>query len=146
MATAASKVPGLFTKDTGFTVTCRLPGRPPAVGFTLSHGVPLLVIALAVKFVMPELELETEIVCEVAVVLPGAKTKLSEFGFAESGLGVPVEFAFKVTGMDRFVVPETMLIKPTSTPVLGAPEPMETVRTAGVLVLEEVAVNHPESE
>ncbi|MGB6943053.1 MAG: hypothetical protein WBE37_11700, partial [Bryobacteraceae bacterium] len=145
-ATAASKVPGLFIKDTGFTVTCRLPGKPPAAGFTLSHGVPVLVIAWAVKFVILELELESEIVCEVGVVLPGAKTKLSEFGLPESGLGAPVEFAFKVTGMGRFVVPEIILIKPISTPLLGAPEPMETVRTAGVLVLEEVTVNHPESE
>jgi hypothetical protein len=103
-------------------------------------------MAVAVKFVMLELELDSETVCDVAVVLPEANTKLSEFGLAESGLGAPVEFAFKVTGMDRVVVPETMLIKPTSRPEVGAPEPIETVRTAGVLVLDDVAVSQPEAE
>jgi len=46
-------------------------------------------------------------------VLPGAKTKLSEFGFAEIGLDIPPEFAFSVTGTDRFVDPEKILTNPT---------------------------------
>ena len=48
MATAALNVPGLESKDTGFTDTCRVPGKLPAVGLTLSQGVPLLVIGVAV--------------------------------------------------------------------------------------------------
>jgi hypothetical protein len=145
MATAALKVPGVC-KPTGFTITCRLPGKLPAVGLTLSQVAPLLVIGLAVKFVTPELELDRETVCDVDDVLPGAKTKLSEFGFAEIGLDPPVEFAFSVTGIDKVVVPEATLTKPTSTPLVGAPVPIETVRTAGVLELEEVTINQPASE
>ena len=71
-------------------------------------------IAVAVKFVTLEFELDRETFCDVAAVLPDGKTKLSEFGFAEIGLDAPPEFAFSVTGTDRFVVPEEMLIKPTS--------------------------------
>jgi hypothetical protein len=59
MATAALNVPGLVSKDTGFTDTCKVPGKLPAVGLTLSQGVPLLVIAVAVKFVTLELELDS---------------------------------------------------------------------------------------
>ena len=113
MATAALKVPGVFNKSTGFTVTCRLPGRLPAVGLTLSQAAPLLVVGVAVKFVTLELELDRETLCDVAAVLPAAKTKLSEFGFDEIGLDTPPEFAFSVTGTDRFVVPEETLTKPT---------------------------------
>lgn len=146
IATAALKVPGLESKSMGFTVTCRLPGKLPAVGMTLSQGVPLLVTGLAVKLLKLELELDRETFCDIAAVLPAAKTKLSELGLAESGLGPPVELAFSVTGMDRVVVPERMLIKPTSKPEVGAPDPMDTVTTAGVVVLEEVAASQPVSE
>ena len=49
MATTASKVPGgLLSKSMGFTVTCTLPGKGPAVGLTLIQGVPLLLVAVAV--------------------------------------------------------------------------------------------------
>src|SRR5580698_7254476 len=85
MATAALKVPGLESKDTGFTDTCKLPGRAPAVGLTLSQGVPLLVIDVAVKFVTPELELDNCTVCVCAAVAPLAKMKLSELGLDEIG-------------------------------------------------------------
>src|SRR5271156_1300873 len=86
IATAASNVPGLLSRETGFTVTSKLPGKPPAVGLTVSQLLPVLVIAFAVKLAILELELDRETVCIVAVVLPCAKTKLSEFGFAEIGL------------------------------------------------------------
>ena len=66
--------------------------------------------------------------------MPLAKTKLSELGLAEIGLGTPVELVLRVTGTDSVVVPETTLIKPTETPVeVGAPAPMATVRTRGVV-------------
>jgi len=146
MATAALNVPGLAGKFTGFTVTCKLPGRLPAVGLTLSQGVPLLVMGVAVKFVTLELELDRATVSDAGAVLPAAKTKLSELGFPEIGLAVPLEFALSVTGMDRVVEPETMLMKPTSVPEVGAPAPMETVRTAGVALLEEVTVSQLASE
>jgi hypothetical protein len=122
-----------------------LPGKLPAVGLTVSHVAPLLVIGFAVKFVILELELDSVTFCDTDDVLPGAKIKLSEFGFAEIGLD-PVEFAFSVTGNDKVVVPEATLIKPTSTPLVGAPVPIETVRIAGVLELEEVTINQPVSE
>src|SRR5208282_2724211 len=93
MATAALKVPGVATRFTGFTVTCKLPGKLAAVGLTLSQGEPLLVIGVAVKLVTLELELDRETVCVLAAVLPLGKMKLSELGFAEIGLGPPVEFA-----------------------------------------------------
>ena len=79
-------------------------------------------------------------------MLPGEKTKLSEFGLADIGLGTPVELALSVTGMDSVVVPERTFIKPTSTPEVGAPAPIETVRTAGVVLLEEVTVSQLVSE
>lgn len=109
-ATAALKVPGF--RPTGFTLTCRLPGKLPAMGLTLSQA-PLSVVGVAVKFVTLVLELDRETVCDVATVLPAAKTKLSEFGLDEIGLDTPPEFAFSVTGMDRFVVAEEMSTKPT---------------------------------
>jgi hypothetical protein len=65
-------------------------------------------------------------------VAPLAKTKLSELGLDEIGLVPPVEFALSVTGTDRLSVPERTLIKPTSTPEVGAPAPMDTVSTSGV--------------
>jgi hypothetical protein len=95
--------------------------------------------------VILELELDSVTFCDTDDVLSGAKIKLSEFGFAEIGLD-PVEFAFSVTGNDKVVVPEATLIKPTSTPLVGAPVPIETVRIAGVLELEEVTINQPVSE
>ena len=133
IATAALKVPGLATNGTGFTVTNKSPGKLPAAVLTLSQDIPLLVIGVAVKLVTVELELDSETVCDVATVLPLAKTKLREFGPAEMGLGPPVEFVLSVTGTDRVVVPDWTLIKPTSTPVVvGAPAPMEAVTTKGV--------------
>jgi len=39
---------------------------------------------------MLELELERATVCDTAAVLPAARMKLSEFGFAEIGLDPPV--------------------------------------------------------
>ena len=72
--------------------------------------------------------------------------KLSELGFAEIGLVPPVEFALSVTGTDRFVVPERILIKPTSTPEVGAPAPMETVTTNGVEPDEGVTISQLLSE
>src|ERR1700677_1457635 len=112
MATAALKVPGF--KPTGFTITCRLPGKLPAMGLTLSQALPVLSLtAAAVKFVTLEFELDRLMVCDVAAVLPDGTTKLNEFGFAEIGLDTPPEFAFSVTGTDRFTPPEEMLTKPT---------------------------------
>ena len=145
MATAALKVPGV-PRSTGFTVTCTLPGKLPAVGLTLNQAVPLFVIVVAAKFLTLELELDSETVWDMAAVLPDAKTKLSELGVAEIGLDPPVEFAFNVTGTARFVPPERMLIKPTSTPEVGAPAPMETVRTKGAVPEGGVTVSQPVSE
>ena len=132
MATAALNVPGLDTSDTGFTVTCKFPGRLPAGGVTLSQDPPLLVIAVALKFDTLEAELASATVCEAAAVAPGAKTKLSELGVAEIGLVTPFPLAFRVTGMDCVVVPDVMLINPTSTPDAGALAPTDTVRRSGV--------------
>ena len=75
------------------------------MGLTLSQEMPLLVIGVAVKFVTLELELDRETLCDVAAVLPLAKTKLSELGFAEIGLAPPVEFALSVTGTDKLCRP-----------------------------------------
>ena len=58
-ATAALNVPGLDSKFTGFTDTCKVPGKLPAMGLTLSTGLPPLLIAVAVKFVTLELELDS---------------------------------------------------------------------------------------
>lgn len=66
-------------------------------------------------------------------MLPGVKIKLREFGLAEIGLATPFAFAFSVTGMEILVDPELTLMKPTSTPEVGAPAPIETVRVRGVL-------------
>jgi hypothetical protein len=91
-------------------------------------------MGVAVKLVTVELELDSETVCDVATVLPFAKTKLREFGLDEMGLAPPVEFVLSVTGTDRVVVPDWTLIKPTSTPVVvGAPAPMEAVTIKGVV-------------
>jgi hypothetical protein len=104
------------------------------------------VIGVAVKFVTLELELERITVCDIAAVLPSVITKLSELGLAEMALGMPVEFTFSVTGMDRVAVPEKTLMKPTVTPEAGAPDPIETVRTAGVVLLDEATVSQPVPE
>jgi hypothetical protein len=146
IATAALNVPGVPTNATGFTVTCTLPGRLPAVGLTLSQGVPLFVIGVAVKLVTLELELDRLIVCVAALVSPGGNMKLSEFRFADIALGAPFEFALRVTGIERLIVPESTLIKPTSTPEVGAPAPIEAVITTGVAPVCGVTVSHPVSE
>ncbi len=57
-----------------------------------------------------------------------------------------MEFALRVTGIDKLVVPDRTLIKPTSTPEVGAPAPMETVITTGVLLDWGVTVSQPVSE
>jgi hypothetical protein len=66
------------------------------------------------------------------------------------GPGAPLEFAFKVTGTERDVAGEVdvevMLIKPTSTPEVGAPAPIETVTTKGVAPVEGVTVSQLLSE
>jgi hypothetical protein len=150
IATAPLYVPGFAASGEGFTVTCRVSGKLPAIGLTLSQDSPLLVIGLAVKLVTLELELERLTVCDAAVVLLAGKTKLSEFGLAEMGPGAPLEFAFKVTGTERDVAGEVdvevMLIKPTSTPEVGAPAPIETVTTKGVAPVEGVTVSQLLSE
>jgi hypothetical protein len=132
IATAALKVPGFDPNATGFTVTCKLAGKLPAPGLTVSHVPPLYVIGVALKLVTPELELDREVVTDAGAVLPGAKTKLSEFGLAENALPIPPELAFRVTGIDKALVPERTLINPTSSPEAGAPGPMDTVRSNGV--------------
>jgi len=146
IATAALNVPGLAVSGEGFTVTCRVLGKLPAVGLTLSQDPPLLVIGLAVKLVTLELELERDTLYDVGAKLPAGKTKLSEFGCAEMGLDAPLEFAFKVTGTEREAEVEVMLIKPTSTPDVGAPAPIETVSTRGVAPVEGVTVSQLLSE
>ena len=75
-----------------------------------------------------------------------AKTKLSELGLAEIGLTTPIEFALSVTGTERFVVPETILIKPTSTPEVGALAPIDTVSTEGVVALDALTISQLVSE
>jgi hypothetical protein len=146
IATAALKVPGLPPNATGFTVTCKVPGKLPAVGLTLSQGGPLAVMGVAVKFVMLELELDSDTVCEVAEESPAGKTKLREFGLALMEPDGPVEFAFNVTGIEKFVVVEVTLMKPTSIPDVGAPAPTETVTNRGVVPLCGVTVSQLVSE
>jgi hypothetical protein len=146
IATDALNVPGLPPSAAGFTVTSRVVGKLPAVGLTLSQDVPVLVNGVAVKLVTLGLELERVTLWDVAAEVPDGKTKLSEFGFAEIGLDVPVEFAFNVTGMEVVREPEVTLTKPTSTPEVGAPAPMETVRTKGVLPAAGVTVSQLVSE
>jgi hypothetical protein len=121
-------------------------GKVPAVGLTVSQAVPVLVIGVAVKLVTLELELETVTVCADTEEPPDWKTKLSEFGFAEMGVVAPLEFAFKVTGTVRVADDEVMLIKPTSIPEVGAPAPMETVRSKGVVPDRGVTVSQLVSE
>jgi hypothetical protein len=96
--------------------------------------------------VILELELDSDTFCVSAAVAPFGNTKLSELGFAEIELAPPVELALSVTGIDKLVVPERMLMKPVSTPDVGAPAPMETVTTKGVEPDEGVTVSHPASE
>lgn len=146
IATAALNVPGLLPSVAGFTVTSRVVGRLPAVGLTLSQDVPVLVVGVAVKLVTLGLELERVTLWDAAAEVPDGKTKLSEFGFAVIGLDGPVKFAFKVTGTERVVEPDVMLTKPTSTPEVGAPAPMETVRSKGVLPARGVTVSQLASE
>jgi hypothetical protein len=64
----------------------------------VSQFPPLLVVPVAVNVVTLELPLETARLCVAATVLFGGNVKLNEFGLAVSGL-VPLELAFKVTGM-----------------------------------------------
>jgi hypothetical protein len=121
-------------------------GKLPAVGLTLSQDVPVLVDGVAVKWVTLELELVRVTLWDAGAEVPDGKTKLSEFGFAEIGLAVPEEFAFKVTGTEMVAEPEVTLTKPTSTPEVGAPAPTETVRTKGVLPAAGITVNQLVSE
>jgi hypothetical protein len=94
--------------------------------------------------VIEELELVNEIVCETAVVLPGANTKLSEFGFAEMGLAAPVVPEFSVTGTEMLVVPAKMLIKPAWAPAVAVPA--DAVTTRGVVPVCGVTVSQFVSE
>ena len=91
MAMAASKVPPC--RLAGFTVTCRVLGRPPEEGDTVSQFPPLLVTGVAVKEVMLELLVATVTACVTGTVLLAAKLKLSEFGLVEIGLIPPAELA-----------------------------------------------------
>jgi hypothetical protein len=130
-----------LARSEAFTLTCRLLGKFPAVGLTLSHETLLLVNVLAVKLLTLELLLETATLWVCVSVVPAVNTKLSELGFAEIVLGDPVEFAFSVTGIERLLVPEMILINPTDVPDVGALAPIETVRIAGVLLLEGVTTS-----
>lgn len=77
---------------------------------------------------------------------PFGKMKLSELGLDEIGLVPPVEPALSVTGTDRLDVPERIFIKPTSTPEVGAPAPMDTVSTNGVEPAAGVTISQLVSE
>src|ERR1700733_2912882 len=112
IATAALNVPGVLNRVTGFTVTCTVPGKLPALGLTLSQELPLLVIGVAVKLVTLELELDRLTVCVAALVSPAGNTKLNEFKVADIGLEPPLEFALRVTGIESLLLPETTLINP----------------------------------
>jgi len=126
-----------------------VPGKLPYVGATLTEkGVLLSLIAVAVKFVTLELELESVTVWLVAVLL-GGNTKLSEFGLAERGLVAPLALAFSVTGICKLCgVPPAVdtLMKPTSVPNVGAPAPIETLSTSGVVPDDGVTVSQLVSE
>ena len=88
MAIAPLKVPPPW-KLAGFTVTIRVvEGRVPDVGDTVSQFPLLLVIADAENELVPEL-LDTVTFWVTGTVLLAAKLKLSDVGFAESGLGPP---------------------------------------------------------
>lgn len=141
IATAASNVPGLLPSVAGFTVTRRVAGKLPAVGLTLSQDdVLVLVVVVAVKLVTLGLELVRVTLWVAAAEVPAGKTKLSEFGFAVIELDRPV-FAFKETGMEIVLDAEVTLTKPTLTPEVGAPAPMETARTKGVVPAPGVTVS-----
>ncbi len=85
MAIAPLKVPPPW-KLAGFTVTASVEGRLPAVGDTVSQFPLLLVIADAENELVPEL-LDTVTFWVTGTVLLAEKLKLSDVGFAESGLG-----------------------------------------------------------
>jgi len=90
--------------------------------------------------------LVTVTVCEAGSVFPAAKLKLSAFGVAER-LVTPLELAFKVTGMVTELEPgPATLMKPTSVPEVGPPEPIETVSVAGVAAEPGVTWSQPVSE
>ena len=116
----------------GLTVTWKDPGRLPDVGNTESHEPPPSMIGVAVNVVRLDVLLETVTAVDDGTVLPAAKLKLNEFGTADKLLGLD-EFAFKVTGIVRVLDPgPDTLIKPTSVPDVGAPEPIETEMDSGV--------------
>lgn len=108
IATAASNIP-VPDNAVGLTVTWNEPGTEPDCGFTVSQFPLLLVLPVAVNVVTLELLLETETVWVEATVLLAGKVKLSELGLAVSEV-VPVEFAFRVTGMVRGPAAEVMLM------------------------------------
>lgn len=85
--------------------------------------------------------LDTETVCDAGTVLLGAKLKLKELGFAESGLVPPPELTLSCTGMDRNPADELTLMNPTSVPEVGAPAPTDTVRERGVVPLAGVTTS-----
>ena len=87
-AMAPLKVPPPW-KLAGFTVTCSVEGRLlPEEGDTVSQFPLLLVIADAENELVPEL-LDTVTFWVTGTVLLAEKLKLSDVGFAESGLGPP---------------------------------------------------------
>ena len=85
--------------------------------------------------------LVTEICWLAGTVLFAANVKLSELGFAESGLE-PVELTFRTTATDKNAPGAVTLMKPTSVPDVGAPGPTETVNERGVVPLVGVTTSH----
>lgn len=91
IAIAALKVPPPC-RLAGFTVTCKVTGRVPEEGDTVSQFPLLLVTGVAVNEVV-ELLVDTATFWVTGKVLLAEKLKLSEVGFVEIGLGPPAVLA-----------------------------------------------------
>lgn len=132
MATAALKVPAC--RLVGFTVTCRVAGREPEEGETVSQFPLLLTTGVAVNEVVPAL-LDTVTFWVTGTVLLAEKLKLKEVGLVERGLGPPTALVLNWTGTETNDPAELILIKPTSVPEAGTVEPSETDNVVGLTPL-----------
>ena len=138
---APEKGPLPAGNEAGLTETCKVLGRFPEGGVTVSQFPVPLVNADAVNVVTLALLLVTETDCEAGSVLLAANAKLSEFGLTESGLTPPCEFAFSTTGMVTEAPGAVTLINPVSVPEVGALGPIETVNCTGVFPPDGVTTN-----
>lgn len=135
MATCALKGPEPESAA-GFTVTCKVFGKLPDVGFNVIQSPPLLVVAEAVNEVMLELLVERDTSSVTGIVLPEGKLKLKEFGLAvivpdPVDPAVLVSSTTSVTDCD----PEMMVMKPTSGVTVESAGFTDTLTWSGVVPL-----------